>query len=83
MGGIVNLADAIERAENGRDVLTTKEVSAEYPFPEATLRWMRHCDRGPASFKLGRRVLYRRSDVEEWIAEQEAATRRGGSGRAA
>jgi hypothetical protein len=35
----------------------------------ATLRYWRSVgDCGPKSFKLGRRVLYRRADVERWIA---------------
>jgi prophage regulatory protein len=33
---------------------------------------------GPASFRLGRRRVWRRSVVEAWLAEQEAATARGG-----
>jgi predicted DNA-binding transcriptional regulator AlpA len=36
----------------------------------ATLRYWRCLgDSGPKSFKLGRRVLYHRADVERWIAE--------------
>lgn len=41
--------------------------------PLGTLRYWRHCEEGPASFRLGRRVVYRRDVVEGWIAEQEAA----------
>ncbi|WP_227994513.1 helix-turn-helix transcriptional regulator [Luteimicrobium xylanilyticum] len=52
------------------------EVAAETGVSEETLRWYRHIgDRGPKSFKLGRRVVYRREDVEAWIAEQFEATR--------
>ena len=29
---------------------------------------------GPPSFKLGRRRVWKRADVEKWLAEQEAAT---------
>ncbi|MCX2934721.1 helix-turn-helix domain-containing protein [Mycobacterium sp. CVI_P3] len=33
-----------------------------------TLRYWRHTGTaGPPSFKLGRRVLYRRSDVDAWL----------------
>ncbi|MBM4470288.1 helix-turn-helix domain-containing protein [Rhodococcus hoagii] len=61
------------------EMLTTAQLSAEYGIPEATLRWWRHADQGPASFKLGRkRVVYRRSEVEKWILAQEAVSRRGG-----
>ncbi|MFT8180071.1 helix-turn-helix transcriptional regulator [Mycobacteroides chelonae] len=55
------------------------ELAAEITgLPPATLRYYRHMGRGPASFKIGRRVVYRRSELERWLAEQEAATTRGG-----
>ena len=39
---------------------------------EGTLRYYRLRGTGPASFKLGgRRVVYRRSEVDRWVAEQE------------
>lgn len=64
------------------DLLTTKQVCEEYPaFNPGTMRYWRHNNEGPASFSLGRggRVVYRRSEIERWIAEQEQATRRGGN----
>jgi predicted DNA-binding transcriptional regulator AlpA len=61
------------------DFMDTQAVSALTGVDAATLRYWRHADTGPASFKLGRRVVYRRSEVERWIAEQEGATRRGGA----
>jgi predicted DNA-binding transcriptional regulator AlpA len=44
----------------------------------ATLRWWRHQNCGPKSVRIGKRVLYRVSDVEMWLDAQEAATARGG-----
>ena len=38
--------------------------------PVATLRYWRHCHTGPCSFRLGRRVLYRRDDLHVWIDAQ-------------
>ncbi|WP_435594882.1 helix-turn-helix transcriptional regulator [Tsukamurella tyrosinosolvens] len=62
------------------DILTTKQVTDAYPFlNENTLRYLRHAHKGPASFTLGARVLYRRSEVERWLSEQEMATTRGGT----
>jgi hypothetical protein len=66
------------------DILNTKQVAELTGIPAATLRYWRHADIGPASFTLGGapgrrgRVVYRREEVERWIAEQEKATRRGG-----
>jgi predicted DNA-binding transcriptional regulator AlpA len=57
-----------------------KEVSDMTGVPVGTLRYWRHSDIGPASFTLGRRVVYRRDEVLRWISERrtqpggEAAT---------
>lgn len=59
-------------------IMTPKGVFEETGIPEGTLRYFRSAGIGPASFRLEGRVRYRRSDVEAWIADQEAATRRGG-----
>lgn len=59
------------------DILTTKQVSAITGVTEPTLRYWRHLGTGPVSFKIGRRVVYRREAVERWIEEQEKATSRG------
>jgi DNA-binding transcriptional MerR regulator len=61
-----------------RELMTTKDIENEYGIPEGTLRYYRSTGVGPASFRLGGRVRYRREDVLAWIAEQERATRRGG-----
>jgi len=65
---------------SGDELLTTKQVCEQYPVLNAgTMRFWRATDQGPASFTLGKRVVYRRSEIERWIAEQEAATKRGGN----
>lgn len=55
--------------------MTTTEVAAYTGLPAATLRYWRHTGKvGPASFPLGpRRIVYRRAEVERWIATQEQA----------
>lgn len=57
------------------DFMTTPQVEAYTGIPAATLRYWRHTGTaGPASFALGpRRIVYRRSEVDRWIAEQEQA----------
>jgi DNA-binding transcriptional MerR regulator len=61
------------------EYMTTQQVAELTGIPPATLRYYRHADIGPASFRLGgRRVVYRREEVLRWVAEQEKATRRGG-----
>ena len=58
--------------------ISVPECSALTGISVETLRYWRAVDEGPASFKLGRRVFYRRSEVERWIEAQEKATLRGG-----
>lgn len=45
----------------------------------ATLRWWRYENkgRGPRSFKLGRRLVYRKCDVEAWLDAQYNASPEG------
>jgi predicted DNA-binding transcriptional regulator AlpA len=57
-----------------QEFLGTKAVSDWTGIPEETLRYFRHRGEGPLSFKLGRRVVYDRRDVERWIETQRAAT---------
>lgn len=50
--------------------MTTEEVAQQVRRSPETLRYWRHIGQGPRSFKLGRRVLYRQSDVEAWIESE-------------
>jgi hypothetical protein len=61
------------------EILNTAQVSDQTGVPIGTLRYWRHAGQGPASFTLGRRVVYRKAEVERWISAQEQATRRGGN----
>jgi hypothetical protein len=63
------------------NLLTLTEAAAFLRAPVATLRYWRHLGIGPDGFRLGRRVLYRREDLERWVAEQREAqsTRRSPS----
>lgn len=60
-----------------RELMTTEEVSKELGIPVGTLRYYRSTGCGPASFRLGGRVRYRRADVVAWVEAQERNTRRG------
>ncbi len=52
------------------DLLTSTEAAELLRAPVATLRYWRHLGTGPHSFRLGRRVLYRRDDLNAWIGAQ-------------
>lgn len=61
------------------EYLSTKQVAEIIGVPESTIRYWRHRNQGPAGFRMGgKRISYRRSEVEKWLTAQEAATTRGG-----
>jgi hypothetical protein len=62
-----------------RRFYTTPEFAEVARVPADTARWWRYIGKGPQSFKLGRRVLYRVEDVEAWLAEQQSTSRDGGA----
>ena len=64
-------ADAME-------LLTLRPASEYTGLTVATLRRYRMDNVGPASFILNGKVVYRRADLDKWLADQRAATLRGG-----
>ena len=50
------------------DYLTTSEAAEILRMPSETLRYWRHVGKGPHGFKVGKRVLYAREDVEAFLA---------------
>lgn len=58
-------------AENAqKKLMTAAEVSSEYGWPLATLRYWVQKGSAPKSARIGRRRMFRRDDVEQWIADQ-------------
>lgn len=49
------------------EYMTTEEVADLLRTATETVRYWRHIGTGPRSFKIGRRVLYARADVEAFI----------------
>lgn len=59
--------------------LTTDAVMAGFPFFTASgLRHMLASNAGPKSWRVGRRVVYHRHDIEYCLQAQELATARWG-----
>lgn len=56
--------------DRDQKLLTITEAAAILRTPVASLRYWRHLGTGPHSFRLGRRVLYRHTDLITWINEQ-------------
>jgi predicted DNA-binding transcriptional regulator AlpA len=56
------------------ELLTTPEAAEFLNVPQGTLRWWRHQNIGPKGFRLGaRKVMYRRSDLIDWLERRYAA----------
>lgn len=51
-------------------LLTIEQVSEQLQVPVRTLYAWRSLRQGPPSFRVGRYVRYRQSDLTEWIDEQ-------------
>lgn len=54
-------------------LITGGELAAMIRRPPGTIRQWRHNGYGPRGFKVGGRVVYRLSEVQRWLAEQERA----------
>lgn len=63
---------------SGDYYMTAQEVAKEQRVSVECLYAWRKQNIGPLSTKRGKRILYRRSDVDAWVAEQERLTARGG-----
>lgn len=50
------------------DLLTVVETSDRLRKPVNTLYAWRHRGYGPPAIKVGRTLLYRRGDVDDWLA---------------
>src|SRR3712207_1036359 len=61
------------RADDMPTLLTVAEAAAFLRTPVATLRYWRHLGVGPDGFRLGRRVVYRREDVNRWVMGRQQA----------
>lgn len=48
--------------------MTTQELAAYLRTTPAAIRQMRQRGTGPVGYRVGRHVLYRTDEVEEWLA---------------
>jgi prophage regulatory protein len=59
------------------DLLDTEQAADYVLHTPSTLRYWRHMGKGPECFSMGgRKVFYRRSVLDAWIAKQEASNPR-------
>lgn len=55
------------------DLMMPPEVSTMLRTKTETLKYWRYIGTGPRFARIGRRVVYRRSEVEAWLEEQFAS----------
>ncbi len=55
-------------------LLTAVDLERLTGTPKSTFRYWATIGQGPASFKIGRRRVWKRSSVTAWLAEQERRT---------
>jgi len=53
------------------EFLTADELEVWTGIPQSTWRYWAHLGSGPASFKIGRRRVWKRATVDAWLADQE------------
>lgn len=58
--------------EHDDELLTVLELAEYLDVPIKTLYAWRYRGEGPAGFRIGRHVRYRRSDVQRWIQQRLA-----------
>jgi excisionase family DNA binding protein len=52
--------------------LTTREVADMFRTTESTVRYWRHTGTGPEGHRYGRKVLYDRRAVDDWVRSRKA-----------
>lgn len=57
-------------ASPGKVLMTLAEVAEMTRLSENTIRWLRHNQAFPEAGKLGRRLFWRREQIESWINAQ-------------
>jgi len=60
--------------QNGKKALTPDEVSEMYGFSKGTLANLRNKREGAKFYKVGRKVLYRVEDLENWLFQNPVQT---------
>jgi prophage regulatory protein len=63
--------DSTKPDEGDKDFLGARDLEALTGTKASTWRYWASIGEGPASFKLGRRRVWKKSIVLEWLAEQE------------
>jgi predicted DNA-binding transcriptional regulator AlpA len=64
-----------KKGEMMERLLHERELAEHLYTPVPTLRYWRSIGAGPRYVKAGKRILYRESDIEAWLAERANETK--------
>lgn len=64
-----------DKAREGTEYLSAPQLERMTGTPASTWRYWAHIGSGPTSFKIGRRRVWKRSTVQEWLEAQETVSR--------
>ena len=60
----------------GEEFLACSETSKLIAKTERTLEWWRETKQGPPYVRLGKTILYRKSELLRWLVDQEVMPRK-------
>jgi predicted DNA-binding transcriptional regulator AlpA len=61
------------------ELMTANDVAELTRSPVSTVRYWRYRGTGPRSFRIGKRIVYRRIDVQTWLTDQLENDKIGGT----
>ena len=62
---------------NNRELLTVRDLAVDYAIPESSQRVFRREKRFIPAYRVGRRLVYRRLDLEAWLSARAEDARDG------
>jgi len=69
----IDAAAATDRARDSAPLLTAADVAALLQVDQRTLRELRHAGDVPAPIAIGKRLRWRRRDVDGWLAKRKGS----------
>ena len=73
MAELANVADVAKERTTMPDLMTIDEVADYLRVSVMTVRWLRQEGRFAPAVKVGRRLLWERATVTEWVATNREA----------
>jgi prophage regulatory protein len=67
--------DSTNAGRGDKELLGAKDLEALTGTMAGTWRYWANIGEGPGSFKLGRRRVWKKSVIEQWLADQEKRAR--------